>query len=507
VKHKKIFFDVLLVVVVIMIGFSLYRFMCSPRLPCLCTSMRFDRYVSDVMDTLHVPGLAIAVVHNNDIVCMKGYGVREIGTSDAVTTETIFPIGSCTKAFTAAALGLLVDEGKIDWDDTIHTFFPDFTLYDPYVTRELTISDMLSHRSGIEDSGLLYYRTHFSREELVHKLRYLKPAVGFRVSGVYSNLMYLTSGQIIPAVTGQSWDDFVTQRLLMPLGMKNSSTSITAFTNTMNLAKPHMIIDGEVRSIPFLNIDNAAPAGSINATIADMACWVKMLVNNGNYDGVQIIKPETVEYMHSPQSIMGKGHPYGLYGLGWGLSDYNGHKTISHKGSIDGMSSIVGLLPDKKLGIVVITNMHESDARSLIMNYIFDWYLGVHRADDWKKDVHDKEEKMVLSKAQEKQKNESKRVVGSIPSLGLDVYVGKYSNDLYGDVIITHDEGHLQCMFLAFKGVMQHWYDDVFMFDSSHDYPTIGDQFLLQFQIKNNQVNAVSIKISETTESVFKKIK
>lgn len=477
-------------------------------------SARFDHYIADTMERFHVPGLALAIIKDDVVVHCKGYGVIEYGTATPVDTHTIFPIGSCTKAFTAAALGILVDDKIIAWNDAVFTHIPELRLYDDYITKHIMISDILSHRSGIEDNGLLYYRTHFLRDDLVKKLSFLEAQVPFRVSGVYSNLMYLLAGQIIPATTKKDWNEFIEQRLLMPLEMKESSTTLAALSGKMNVAQPHIFINDGVVRIPFLNIDNVAPAGAINSTISDMTHWACMMLNKGMYKEKLVMSEQSVDAMHSPQSIMAKWHPYGLYGFGWGLSDHDGYKMVSHKGNIDGMSAIVGLLPDKKLGVVVLCNMHDSAIGQCIVNDIFDYYGGYTYAFDAQSARTDMNYHMHPGTASGvhapvQQQSGPVRVKGTKPSLLNEeqAYVGRYRNDFYEECAIFDKDGSLWCRFLGFEGVISHWNDDTFVFDSSQDYPAIGDKFFLKFNIKNNKVSSVAIKISGDKDAIFKKIK
>ncbi|HEV7620425.1 MAG TPA: serine hydrolase domain-containing protein, partial [Flavisolibacter sp.] len=244
-----------------------------------------DNYVMQVMEELHVPGVALAIIKDDAITYIKGYGVLEVGKPDKITGDTPFQIGSCSKAFTAAALALLVDEGKITWNDKTHTLLPDFKLYDSYVTKELIIADMLSHRSGIEDIGLLCFLSPLSRDQLIHQMRYLSPVVDFRISAVYNNFMYLAAGQIVPQVAGMSWDDFISQRFFEPLAMKDSTANIRVLKNQAILAKPHMLVHDKIISMIPLDLYNVGPAGSIISTARDMAQWVRMLLNNGQYEG------------------------------------------------------------------------------------------------------------------------------------------------------------------------------------------------------------------------------
>lgn len=503
-RHKKNITFLLIVLGLLALCIMLYNKKESGALPFSGTSI--DAYVGDVMQALHVPGLALAIIQGDDVVYMKGYGVLEEGKEEKVNTETIFQFGSCSKAFTAASLGILVDEGKITWEDKVIKYLPQFKTYDECITKELTIADLLSHRSGIEDIGLVYFKSPLSRDELIHQIRYFVPIVGFREHWVYNNLMYLAAGQIIPVVTGMSWDEFVTQRFLVPLGMSNSGTTIRGLENKPNIAQAHVWAKDKIQPMPLLNLDSVGPAGSMHATITDMTHWVQLLLNKGVYNGQRLLSEKTMAAMHSAYSIVSSEYPFYLYGLGWGMSDYHGHKFIAHRGSLDGFTAMVGLVPDKKLGIIILTNLHKSDARAVIMNHILDHYLEVPSPKDWLQEEVAKEQKAAQAFAENNKKMDTERKLGTKPSLDLTQYTGVYHNDLCGKMFVEKQGDHLFGKFLALQGAFEHWDNDTFVFDSSIDYPTVEDRFLIKFDVNKNKVQQARIKISSKEESVFKKI-
>src|SRR5579859_5438321 len=243
-----------------------------------------DAYVAASMKTFDVPGMAVAIVKDGKILVAKGYGVRKLGDPTPVDESTLFGIGSNTKAFTTAALATLVDEGKLSWDDLVYERLPGFVMYDPYVSHEMTIRDLLTHRSGMglgEGDLLFWPHTTYTREEIIYKLRFMKPASSFRSHYAYDNLLYMTAGQIIPAVTGISWDDYIQQHIFAPLGMNDSKVTNSSFKPGDNYAFPHQRVDGKLQTIPLEVLDNAAPAGAINSCAADMAKWVRLQLNHG----------------------------------------------------------------------------------------------------------------------------------------------------------------------------------------------------------------------------------
>ncbi|HEY0385993.1 MAG TPA: serine hydrolase domain-containing protein, partial [Pyrinomonadaceae bacterium] len=294
-----------------------------------------DEYANRVMRDWHVPGFAMAIVKDDRVIFAKGYGVRELGKSAPVDEHTLFAIASNTKAFTAAALATLVDEGKIRWDDPATKYLPGFQLYDPYVTREMTVRDLISHRSGLATFGgdLLWYDTTYNRDEILRRIRYLKPTSSFRSKYGYQNIMFLAAGQIVAAVTGKSWDDYVRERFLVPLGMTTTTTSVTAFKSTDNVASPHNELDGKLRVVRYSNVDGVGPAAGLNSNVAEMAEWLRLQLGRGKYGGRQFFSTAVSREMWSPQTIVPiseageKFNPsrhFNTYGLGWFVSDYRG---------------------------------------------------------------------------------------------------------------------------------------------------------------------------------------
>ena len=432
----------------------------------------FDEYVNKALKDWEVPGVGIAIVKNDKIVLSKGYGVRKIGDPTPVDERTIFAIGSSSKAFTAAALAMLVDEGKIKWDDPVSKHLPDFELYDPYASKEITVRDLLCHRSGLARGDLMWYGSDYSRDEIIRRTRYLKPSWSFRSQFGYQNLMYLAAGKIIPAVTGKSWDEFIKDRFFKPLGMAASSTSTNDLKSSGNVAAPHGKIDEKVVAIPWRNIDNIAPAGSINSNVAEMTAWVRLQLADGEFAGKRLLSSGAVKETQKSHTIVPYDPPWSLlfpeahfvnYGLGWLLSDYRGRKVVEHGGNIDGMSALVAFIPEEKLGLVILTNLSGSDLRTALKLRIIDAFMGGD-AKDWSA-THLKTMKSfeAQGKAAEKKQNDE-RVKDTKPSLALDKYPGTYQDEMYGDVKVEQDEsGKLVVRYgPAFTGDLEHWHYDTF---------------------------------------------
>ncbi|HKZ03103.1 MAG TPA: serine hydrolase [Pyrinomonadaceae bacterium] len=431
----------------------------------------FDDYVNKAIKEWQVPGVAIAVIRDDKIVLARGYGVRELGKPALVDEHTLFAIGSSSKAFTAASIAMLIDEGKLKWEDPATKYLPGFQLFDPYTTRELTVSDLVTHRSGLTRGDLLWYASSYDRDEILRRVRYLKPSWSLRAKFGYQNIMYLAAGQIIPSVTRKSWDDFLRERIFVPLGMKSTNTSITALANSDDVATPHSKIDDKVQPVSWRNIDNIAPAGSINSNVVDVAQWVRLHLGGGSYQGKRLLSSGSIKELHAPQTIirlegnMERLYPeahFLSYGMGWFLSDYRGRKVVEHGGAIDGMRAEVAMMPEEKLGLVILTNLHGTVLPQALMYKIFDSYLAAPPR-DWSSEmlkvVKGLEEQ---AKAAEK-KAEAERVKGTSPSLPLERYAGTYQSDMYGEAKVGFENGKLITRFGPnFTGDLEHWHFDTF---------------------------------------------
>jgi CubicO group peptidase (beta-lactamase class C family) len=438
-----------------------------------------DAYVAASLKTFDVPGMAVAIVKEGKILVAKGYGVRKLGEPTPVDEFTMFGIGSNTKAFTTAALATLVDEHKLSWDDPVYQRLPGFVMYDPYVSHEMTIRDLLTHRSGMglgEGDLLFWPHTTYSREEVIYKLRFMKPQSSFRSHYAYDNLLYMTAGQIIPAVTGTSWDDYIRQHIFAPLGMNHSNVSNTEFKPGDDYAFPHSRVDGKLQVIPFGLLDNAGPAGSINSSAADMAKWVQLQLNRGKFTGRdgRLFSEDRSKEMWSGQTILPVGDPppplaglkanFADYALGWGLRDYHGRKLIGHTGGVGGFVSRVMLVPEENLGVVILTNAEEGGAFDSILYHVLDFYFHLP-AKDWVaafKAVKDKEE---ADAAETMKKAEGARAANSKPSLPLEKYAGIYNDAWYGPITIHMENGGLVISFdhtPDMIGDLQHWQYDTF---------------------------------------------
>jgi CubicO group peptidase (beta-lactamase class C family) len=438
-----------------------------------------DAWVASSMKTFDVPGMAVAIVKDNKVILAKGYGARKLGDPTPADEFTMFAIGSNTKAFTTAALATLVDEGKLAWDDRVYQRLPGFVMYDPYVSHEMTIRDLLTHRSGMglgEGDLLFWPHSTYTRNEIIYKLRFMKPASSFRSKFDYDNLLYMTAGQIIPAVTGTSWDDYIRQRIFAPLGMNHSTVSSKDFKPGDDYASPHSRVDGKLQVIPLEDLDNVGPAGSINSCAADMAKWVQLQLNRGKFadrDGHLFTEQRSKE-MWTPQTILPTGDApaqlaalkanFSDYALGWFLRDYKGRNLVGHTGGVGGFVSRVMLVPEENLGVVVLTNAKEGGAFDSILYHVLDHYFHLPPT-DWiaaYKTLKDQEEK---DSAETMKKAEGARAANSKPSLPLEKYAGAYNDAWYGPINIKSDNGGLVISFDHTPGMvgdLQFWQYDTF---------------------------------------------
>ena len=462
----------------------------------------FDDYVNKALKDWELPGIAIAIVKNDQVVFAKGYGVRKLGDPTPVDEKTLFAIGSSSKAFTAAAIAMLVDEGKMKWDDPATKYLPGFQLFDPYVTREITVRDLLCHRSGLDRGDFIWYGTPYDRDEIWSRIRHVKPSSSFRSKFGYQNIMFLAAGQIVARVSGKSWDDFIRERIFTPLGMSSSNTTIRAFTGQNNVATPHAKVDEKVKTIPWRNIDNIAPAGSINSNVSDMAQWVRLQLAEGEYKGARLVSSGAAKEMHEPQTIIPRDPQLSLfmpdthfrsYGLGWMLQDYKGRKVVQHGGAIDGMIAMVGMIPEERLGVVILTNLQGQLLPTALMFRVFDAYLGAPPKDwagDMLKAIKGLEDQ---GKAAQKKMEES-RVKGTQPSLALEKYAATYKDEAFGDAKVALENGKLVLRTPAFVADLEHWHYDTFR--ATFRDNAVAGKALATFTL-NSQAKTDALNISD----------
>lgn len=422
-------------------------------------SINIDRLVERTMVAYQVPGIAVGIVKDGKVVFAKGYGVRELGRPGKVDVDTLFGIASNTKAFTTAALAILVDEGKLHWDDKVIDYLPEFRLYDAYVTREFTIRDLVTHRSGLGRGAgdlLLFPNSDFGTKDIMHALQYLKPATGFRAEYAYDNNLYLIAGELIPAITGESWADFVTKRILTPLNMAPCVVLPQRVTNHSNQASPHTAVEGKVAPVTPDDTTLSAAAAAIQCNITGLAKWQLTQLGHGQANGgPRIFSEVQSELMWTPQTIvppvgrwpaLGRTH-FGAYGLGWFLQDFNGYKRVYHSGILGGMATYQSLVPELNLGVIVLTNIEEREAHMTIGLAITDAYTGGPKR-DWVKLVQD------LKADEAREHSDSDATRKPRPASGVDLtkldlasYVGTFKDPWRGEATITQLDNGLSLTF------------------------------------------------------------
>ncbi|MBA2458963.1 MAG: serine hydrolase [Gemmatimonadales bacterium] len=435
----------------------------------------FDAYVSRAVKDWDVPGLAVAVVKDDSMVFARGYGVRAIGTRDTVDTHTLFALGSTTKAFTALSAALMVDAGKLRWDGRVASYVPGFVLHDPYVTHEVTLRDLLTHELGFADPGYMWYGSDQPLAEMVRRLRYLPPESSFRSHFAYNNVGYATAGWIAGRANRSSWEDLVRTRILGPLGMSEVVMTGPELRGKANVTRPHSYVDDTLRALPASSqqlADPIAPAGSMYSNVLDMAKWLRFLLDSGRVNGKRLVSDTAFAEMMRPQVIVSRDEFYPTakltnpnftaYGLAWFLEDYRGEKVAFHTGSIDGLVAIVGLMPAKRLGIVVLANRDHAEVRHALMYRVFDSYFGAPRR-DWSTEMRAMYQEARDSAKVAEKKAEAKRVRGTKPSLTPADYAGNYADSLYGSVNIRLERGRLVLAPSAFLTAdLEHWNYDTF---------------------------------------------
>jgi CubicO group peptidase (beta-lactamase class C family) len=458
------------------IGFVALALLVSPASSQTRLPRDLDTEVARALRLFQVPGLAIAVVKDGQVLLARGYGVRRTGDTTRVDANTLFQIASNTKAFTTALLAQLVDSGRIAWDDPVTKYLPWFQLSDPWVTREFTIRDLLTHRSGLGlgAGDLLWFHSNYGSQEVVRRLRAAKPVTSFRSGYAYDNVLYLAAGLVIEAVTGQKWTDAVRQRILTPLGMTGSGTDIAMMTSPA-AATPHAVSGGQLTIVPIDSIDNILPAGGIISNATDLAKWMIVRLDSGRIaGGGSLFSVAQANEMWSAQTILpiGDGPPalkalrpnFAAYGLGWVLHDYRGHKVVSHDGGLAGMTSRTILVPDARLGIVMLTNAEEP-AYAPLEYELLDYYFGVPRT-DWITAYHTVVAQGEARADSVQRAAAASRDTTSRPPLALAHYAGRYTDAMYGDADVAMEGDHLVLRFAhspPFVGDLSHWQYDTFV--------------------------------------------
>ena len=428
----------------------------------------FDDFVRTTMQAWNIQGLAIAIVKNSEVVFSQGFGKRDVARDLDVTPQTLFPIASCTKAFTTTALAMLADEGKLDWDTPVRAYLPTFKLFDSVAAERLTPRDIVTHRSGLPRHDLAWYNSSASRQELFERLAYLEPTKDIRTLWQYQNLMYMVAGYLVGQVSGQSWEEFVQHRIFEPLHMSASNFSIvTTAQQAPDFSHPYKEDHGEVKEIPFYGAQGAiAPAGAIVSSIAEMSQWVLLHTNKGKFGDAQLVSENQLAQLHAPQMIIPETSkyaelPYASYALGWFVQPYRGQPMLHHGGNIDGFSSLTSLLPKENVGVVVLTNMSGTPVPGILTYNIFDRLLNLAIV-PWSERF--KVDEAVIKEAEQKgkQKTEEDRVPNTTPSHALNAYTGDFEHPGYGVLSVEVQNDALQATYNGMVCSLKHYHYDIF---------------------------------------------
>jgi CubicO group peptidase (beta-lactamase class C family) len=436
-----------------------------------------DDYFQNALDDWKVPGMAIGIIQNDDVLLAKGYGVKQSDKKAKVDANTLFPIASNTKAFTSAALASLVDQGLLSWDDKVIDHLAYFQLYNSYVSQEMTIRDLLCHRSGLKtfSGDLLWFNSDYSRRGVIERAKYLKPAHAFRTTYGYSNIMFIAAGEIIESVTGISWDQYLKDSFFIPLRMNRTNTSVSQLEKIENVAQPHNDVDGKVIPIAYQNWDNIGGAGAINSSVNDMIKWLQLQLHEGSIGERTFYSKENAWEMWSPHTLLPvskstshryPGMHFKAYGLGWAMFDYHGRKVINHSGGYDGMISYTCLVPEEKLAFVILTNKNSALYYPLVYK-ILDAFLS-EKDRDWSREILEIVEANENYKDFKAKEEISSRIKDTEPSLALADYCGVYESELYGEAKVSLKEDKLCVQFIPsplFEGELSHWHYNTFQIE------------------------------------------
>ena len=463
----------------------------------------FEKFVTKTMEEWKVPGLGISIVKDGKVIFSKGFGFRDVKKGLKVTPKTLFAIGSCSKAFTAVTMGILVDEGKLDWDKPVREYLPSFKLKDPFATEGMTPRDLVCHRSGLPRHDSMWYGSSATRKELFDRLQYLEPSRDFRTTYQYQNLMFMTAGYMVGKIAGTTWEKFVLDRIFGPLGMNDSNFSVEDSKKAPDFALPYMEKEDKVIEIPFRNIDTVGPAGSINSNVIDMADWLLLNLEKGKFGEKQIISEESLREIHSPQMISSKSYKYdesfySTYGMGWGITSYRGHLMLSHGGGIDGFTARVTFMPRDNIGMVIFTNMSGTPLPVIVAYNAYDRLLGLDQI-PWNKRIKDQRDKAKEEAEKAKKEKDKDRKLNTKPSHPLGDYAGDYEHPGYGVVAIKKEGDRLKGVFNSISFDVKHYHYDIF--EMSNEFLDMTQKVSFFTDNKGN-ISSLSVQLEDSVEAI-----
>ncbi len=429
-----------------------------------------DAIVQEAMRVWQVPGASLAVVRGDEVVHLKGYGVREQDRDEPVTPDTLFAIGSATKAITTTAMAMLVDDGKMGWDDPVRQHLASFRLSDPLADANVTLRDLVCHRTGLSRHDMLWYGSPWDREEILRRIGRVKLEKSFRSVWQYQNIMFLAAGMAAGAAVGSTWEELVQERILGPLGMTNTNFNTSIAEKALEHATPHRKKEEKIEVIPWRNLDNIGPAGSLNAGARDLSRWVRFQLGAGEFEGRRLLSAANFAETHTPKMPIRMDDNFKAllpettqisYGLGWNISDYRGHLVISHGGGIDGFRAAVHLVPREKLGLAVLSNLGGTSMPEVLVNNLLDLLLGLP-VKDWNGLVMEQVEKARAEGKTREKEREEKRHQETNPSRELVAYTGSYEEPAYGTASVSLENGSLQLQWSSFHSRLEHFHFDTF---------------------------------------------
>ncbi|MGH9776903.1 MAG: serine hydrolase [Candidatus Acidiferrales bacterium] len=467
----------------------------------------FDAWVEQEMKKWTVPGLAVAVVKDGEVILLKGYGYRDVEKQLPVTPQTLFAIGSITKSFTVLDLATLVDEGKLEWDKPVREYLPEFRLYDQVASERMTPRDLVTHRSGLPRHDALWYNATFSRRDMVERLRHLEPSKDFRAVYQYQNLMFMTAGYLAERLTGKKWEEVTRERLLAPLGMTRSNFSVLESEKDADFAQPYQKAKEELKRVPFRVIDEMGPAGSINSSAEEMSRYLLMHMNKGKVGEKQMVSSANLTQMHTPQMVSGGAPPwpeqgYASYGMGLQVTAYRGNVLVNHGGAIDGFWAYLSFLPQKNIGVVALSNRGGQPLPMIVHYQIYDRLLGAEPA-PWSRRFKEQQEKSEAAEEEAKKKGYTPRVEGTQPSHKIEDYAGRYEHPGYGIATVEKGEGEaaLKLTFNRMTSPLRHFHYDVF--EIPEDPLNPFEKTKVQFSMNSSgQIDRVLIPLEPNVKEI-----
>lgn len=473
---------------------------------------KFKAFMNTEMKRWKVPGIGVGIVKGGKVIFAEGFGLRNVEKNLPVTPDTLFAIGSASKGFTTMDIGILVDEGKVEWDKPVQAYLPTFKLKDDVITARMTVRDLVCHNSGMPRHDAMWHGSPLTRKDIFDRLRYLDFNADFRQTFQYNNLMFLTAGYLVGQVTNSTWEEFTQKRIFDPLGMTNSNCSVEVSKKSDNHSLPYSIIKDEVKVVPFRNADNVGPAGSINSTANDMLKWVLLHLNKGKVGDKQIISKAGHKEMYTPAmfmkapvlSVQPDGQSDMNYGLAWFLETYRGHRLVHHGGAIDGFFFLNGFMPNDNCGAVILTNLAGTPFLYIAMGYVLDMVLDLDPVwekislERWEKQKKDREE----AKAKEKEKGQQ-RVKGTQPSHALKDYAGEYEHPAYGVIPVEYTNDMLKGKFNSSAFKLEHWHYDVFKAAEEKDEARAADGLMITFLTnQKGDIDRLSVPLEPTVSPI-----